>query len=61
LLTYLMKRYSTSVITSFNFVSPISGVFLSVLLLGDQVTWHVLAGVVLVGTGLYLVARHVNK
>ncbi|HIG14649.1 MAG TPA: DMT family transporter [Gammaproteobacteria bacterium] len=58
LLTYLMKRYSTSVITSFNFVSPISGVLLSVLLLGDQMTVHVLAGVALVGTGLYLVARH---
>ncbi len=58
LLTYLMKRYSTSVIASFNFVSPISGVLLSVLLLGDQMTVHVLAGVALVGTGLYLVARH---
>ena len=58
LLTYLMKRYSTSVITSFNFVSPISGVLLSVLLLGDQMTFHVLVGVALVGTGLYLVARH---
>lgn len=58
LLTYLMKRYSTSVITSFNFVSPISGVLLSVLLLGDKITLHVLAGVALVGTGLYLVARH---
>ena len=58
LLTYLMKRYSTSVITSFNFVSPISGVLLSVLLLGDKITFHVLAGVALVGTGLYLVARH---
>jgi len=57
LLTYLMKRYSTSVITSFNFVSPISGVLLSVLLLGDKITFHVLAGVALVGTGLYLVAR----
>ena len=58
LLTYLMKRYSTSVITSFNFVSPISGVLLSVLVLGDKITFHVLAGVALVGTGLYLVARH---
>ena len=58
LLTYLMKRYSTSVSTSFNFVSPISGVLLSVLLLGDKITLHVLAGVALVGTGLYLVARH---
>ena len=58
LLTYLMKRYSTSVITSFNFVSPISGVLLSVLLLGDKITFQVLAGVALVGTGLYLVARH---
>ena len=58
LLTYLMKRYSTSVITSYNFVSPISGVLLSVLLLGDKITLHVLAGVALVGTGLYLVARH---
>ena len=56
MLSYLMKRYSTSVITSFNFVSPISGVLLSMALLGDVMTLHIVVGVLLVAAGLYLVA-----
>ena len=52
--SYLMKRYSPSVVASFNFVSPISGVLLSVWMLGESVTASIMIGVALVGAGLYL-------
>ena len=54
--SFLMKRYSPSVVSSFNFVSPISGVLVSMALLGDQLTVGIIFGVVFVGTGLYLAA-----
>ena len=54
---YLMSRYSPSVIVSFNFVSPIAGVLLSAWLLGDIITGHLWAGLLLVAVGLYLIAR----
>ena len=54
--SYLMKRYSPSIVASFNFVSPLSGVLLSMLLLGDEFTARIVLGVVFVGTGLYLIA-----
>jgi len=54
---YLMARYTPSVIVSFNFVSPIAGVLLSAWLLGDIITGHLWAGLVLVAAGLYLITR----
>jgi drug/metabolite transporter (DMT)-like permease len=54
---YLMKRYTPSVIVSFNFVSPIAGVLLSAWLLGDVITGRLLAGMLLVVMGLFLIAR----
>jgi drug/metabolite transporter (DMT)-like permease len=54
---YLMKRYTASVMVSFNFVSPIAGVILSAWLLGDSVTWMLWLGVLLVAAGLFLIAR----
>ena len=54
---YLMKKYQPSVVLSFNFVSPISGVILSMWLLAEPLTWHLLAGMVTVALGLYLIAR----
>ena len=54
--SYLMKRYSPSIVASFNFVSPLSGVLLSMLLLGDELTASIVFGVVFVGMGLYLIA-----
>lgn len=56
-ISYLLSRYPPSVIASFNFVSPISGVFLSAILLGDQITPAIVGGVVCVGVGLYFVSR----
>ena len=54
---HLMKRYTPSVMMSFNFVSPIAGVSFSAWLLGDRVGSLLLAGMALVAVGLYLVAR----
>ena len=54
---HLMRRYTPSVMMSFNFVSPIAGVSFSAWLLGDRVGSLLLAGMALVAVGLYLVAR----
>jgi len=54
---YLMKRYTPSVIVSFNFVSPIAGVLLSAWLLGDVITGHLWVGLLLVAVGLFLITR----
>ena len=56
-ISYLLSRYPPSVIASFNFVSPISGVLLSAMLLGDQITPAIVGGVICVGAGLYFVSR----
>lgn len=54
---HLMKRYTPSVMMSFNFVSPIAGVLASAWLLGDRTGTLLLAGMALVAVGLYLIAR----
>ncbi len=54
---HLMRRYTPSVMMSFNFVSPGAGVLFSAWLLGDRVGTLLLAGMALVAAGLYLVAR----
>jgi len=54
---HLMRRYTPSVMMSFNFVSPIAGVVFSAWLLGDRIGPLLLAGMALVAVGLYLVAR----
>ena len=54
---HLMRRYTPSVMMSFNFVSPIAGVLFSAWLLGDRVGPLLITGMALVAVGLYLVAR----
>ena len=54
---HLMRRYTPSVMMSFNFISPFAGVSFSAWLLGDRVGTLLLAGMALVAVGLYLVAR----
>ncbi|MDX1433423.1 MAG: DMT family transporter [Gammaproteobacteria bacterium] len=54
---WLMKRYTPSVMVSFNFVSPVAGVLLSAWLLDDVVTPALWLGMALVAAGLYLIAR----
>lgn len=54
---YLMRRYSPSVMISFNFVSPVAGVLLGVAILGEQLSAGLLGGMALVAFGLALIAR----
>jgi drug/metabolite transporter (DMT)-like permease len=52
-----MRRYPPSVMISFNFVAPVAGVLLSLLLLGDTLTAGLIGGMALVALGLSLIAR----
>lgn len=54
---YLMRRYPPSVMISFNFIAPVAGVLLSMLLLGDTLTAGLVGGMALVAMGLALIAR----
>ncbi len=53
----LMKRYSPSLMLSFGFISPISGVLLSLWLLSETLSWQIVAGMAFVGFGLVIIAR----
>jgi drug/metabolite transporter (DMT)-like permease len=54
---WLMKRYTPSVMMSFNFIAPVAGVLLSASILGEPVTGGLLGGMLLVAAGLVLIAR----
>jgi drug/metabolite transporter (DMT)-like permease len=54
---YLIRRYTPSVMISFNFVSPVAGVLLGVAILGERISPGLLGGVALVALGLTLIAR----
>jgi len=56
-IAYLLKRYPASTIASFGFVTPVSGVGLSVVLLNEPFTTALLVGVTAVGIGLVLITR----
>lgn len=53
----LMQRYNPSVIVSFGFIEPISGVLVAALILSETLSWHIGAAAVAVGLGLTLVTR----
>lgn len=53
----LMRRYSPSVMISFNFVAPVAGVLLGVAILGERITAGLLGGMLLVAAGLVLITR----
>ena len=53
----LLKRYSASVVIGFNFVTPLTGVWLANILLHEPITWQLLAGLVTVALGLALINR----
>ncbi|MBX2882087.1 MAG: DMT family transporter [Granulosicoccus sp.] len=52
---WLISRYQASVMVSFNFISPVTGVLLSALLLGEALSSGVLLGVGLLAIGMILV------
>ncbi|MDE0085882.1 MAG: DMT family transporter [Candidatus Poribacteria bacterium] len=53
--TAILERYSASKLVVLFFVTPLSGVLFSHLFLGDELTFSLLAGAVLVAAGIYLV------
>ena len=53
--TSILERYSASKLVVLFFATPLSGVLFSYLVLGDELTLHLLAGAVLVAAGIYLV------
>ena len=56
-LTSLLRKYKASKLVILGFLMPISGVLFSYLLLGDELTFGLLAGTGLVATGIYLVNK----
>ena len=54
-LTSVLRTYRASKLVVFSFLMPVSGVLFSYLFLGDDLTFSVLAGTVLVAVGIYLV------
>ena len=53
----LMRRYSPSVMISFNFVAPVAGVLLGMAILGERLSASLAGGMALVAFGLALIAR----
>ena len=54
---YLIRRYTPSVIISFNFVAPVAGVMLGIGILGERASAGLFGGMALVALGLALIAR----
>ncbi|HMK35098.1 MAG TPA: DMT family transporter [Desulfomonilaceae bacterium] len=54
---WMIHRYQVSRLAAFTFLTPLSGVILSAVLLKEQLTVFVLVGLALVAAGLYLVNR----
>jgi drug/metabolite transporter (DMT)-like permease len=55
--TTLLRRHSVSRLTAFSFLSPVSGVIASSLLLAEPLTPALLAGLLLIAAGILLVNR----
>lgn len=54
----LLQRHSATQISAFFFTTPLFGVLLSWLILGDQVTTYLTGGLVLLAAGLWVVNRY---
>ena len=54
---WLIRRYTPSVVISFNFIAPVAGVLLASWILGEQITAGLVGGMLLVAAGLVLIAR----
>lgn len=55
--TILIRDYSPSWVSSFFMSTPLFGVALSMLLLGEPLSWNLLLGAGLVAGGLYIITR----
>lgn len=54
----LLQRHSATQISAFFFTTPLFGVLLSWLMLGDHVTTHLTGGLILLAAGLWVVNRY---
>ena len=54
---FLLKRYPASAVASFSFLSPVFGVLLGWLLLGEAIGVEIIGGLVLVAVGITLINR----
>jgi drug/metabolite transporter (DMT)-like permease len=54
---WLIRRYTPSVMISFNFVAPVAGVLLGMAILGESPTAGLVCGMLLVAAGLAFIAR----
>ncbi|KPP85685.1 MAG: putative membrane protein [Rhodobacteraceae bacterium HLUCCO07] len=54
---FLLKVYPASGVASFSFLSPVFGVILGWLMLGEEVGPHIIGGLVLVAIGITLINR----
>ena len=54
---WLIRRYTPSVMISFNFVAPVAGVLLGMAILGESPTAGLVGGMLLVAAGLVFIAR----
>ena len=59
--TWLLTRYPASRVMAFLMLTPVFGVFVGHLVLGEDLSFSLLAGLVLVVTGLWFVNRPVPK
>lgn len=52
---WLVVRYPAGRVASFTFLGPVFGILAGVVLMGDRMTWALLAGLVAISIGLFLV------
>ena len=54
---FLLRRHSASQLGVFAFTTPVAGVALSALLVGEELSWMLLVSMVLVASGIAIAAR----
>ena len=54
---WVLKIYPASDMASYSFLAPVFGVLFSWLILGEEISWSVIAALALVAAGIYLVNR----
>jgi drug/metabolite transporter (DMT)-like permease len=54
---WLVSRYPAGRLSAFSFLTPLFGLIAGAVLLGETVTWALIAALALVGGGIYLVNR----
>ena len=52
---FLIKTYSVSLVHSFMFIVPLSGVFFGIALLGEPWTVNILFALILISAGLFII------